>query len=320
MHTVNSAKRMWGCTAAVLVLTLAAYTANQFGYLTPIRLALHNAMSPGRLTLAAITSGPAERTQTQPSAGISPDEVALLQEALLKNELQRRQLLIENADLHNRLRSANRLASVAAINEDSLVDFVSVRANILSRTGFSSAMSDTLIDAGKRQGLTRSQIVVEGTGMMLDKGKGHGLKPDQKVVHGMAVVGRLAQVSQWVSLVQPVTDAKFSAAVQLVRMSPSGVSLGARGILEGMGSDKCRMTGVAFTEAVSVGDEVFSADIDGLNGPKLYFGKVTRADFLPGGQWDIEVEPVQTTETLNNVAVVQPHLNVRESRTPTALR
>jgi rod shape-determining protein MreC len=173
----------------------------------------------------------------------------------------------------------------------------------------SDSLREAFIDAGKAQGLQRSQLVVSGAGLVLDKGTDQGIAAGQKVAHGTAVVGRISKVSQWVGLVQPITAEDFSAAVQIVKLAPQGASYGAKGLLEGTGTGGCRVTAIPYTESVAVGDEVFSADIDGVQGPRLYYGRVVHAEFSAGGEWDVRVEPAFQADTLQDVAVVQQRLN-----------
>lgn len=301
---------MWLATSMMLAVMFAAWVANTAGYLTSARMTLHNLMSPGRLALAAF-SGSSRVTTARPLPSLSDAEVSELKNALLENELQRRQLLIENARLHNELRSTRRMASVERVTGEDLVDFVAVKANVLSHSGLPSTLTEAFIDAGRNKGLRRSQLVVSGAGLLLDKGADHGIAAGQKVARGTAVIGRIAQVSQWVGLVQPITNKDFSAAVQIVKLAPQGASFGAKGLLEGSEDDMCRVTAIAYTESVAVGDEVFSADIDGVSAPRLYYGRVVHAEFSAGGQWDIRVEPAFAADELSEVVVVQQRLNPR---------
>ncbi|MEZ6127599.1 MAG: rod shape-determining protein MreC [Planctomycetaceae bacterium] len=318
MSTHTPHRSLWLGTGVMLVLLGAVWLADRANLLTSARMTLHNVLSPGRLLVAAWSSPDAGRFAEV--ATPSGAEVAELQNALLQNELQRRQLLIQNARLHNELRLARQFSSVATVTGHDLVDFVAVQARVLSRDGLPDSLTAAFIDAGKTQGLQRSQLVVNGSGLVVDKGRDHGVAADQKVAHGTAVVGRIAQVSQWVALVQPVTDTDFSAAVQIVKMAPEAASFGAKGLLEGTGGDTCRVTGIPYTAAVAVGDEVFSADLDGVHGPRLYYGTVTRAEFSAGGQWDIQVTPALQSDDLSEVAVVMQRLSgqrVTQSRTDT---
>ncbi len=294
----------------MLVLMAAVWAANTAGYLTSVRMILHNFMSPARLVVAAMGS-PTGVASERPVHNLSDQEVSELQNALLENELQRRQLLIENARLHNELRSTKRMAAMETVSGRDLIDFVAVKAKVLSQVGLSDELREAFIDAGASRGLQPSQLVVEGAGMLVDKGLDHGLSPGAKVIRGTAVVGRVAKVSQWVGLVQPITHADFSAAVQIVKLAPQGASFGAKGLLEGTGDEACRVTAIPYTESVAVGDEVFSADINGVKGPRLYYGRVVKAEFSAGGQWDVVVAPAFRADELSEVAVVQQKLKTQ---------
>lgn len=304
-HTEN--RNLWLSTGIILVLTIVVWLAEKKGSLTSTRLALHNALNPGRLAVLAISTQDAFPGRTTPN--LTRSEITELQNALLENELQRRRLLIENARLHNELNKAKQLDSVRAISGHDLLDFVTVKASVLNHNGLSGAFRESIIDAGRSLQLQPSQLVVDGKGLLIDKGTDHKLSPGQKVAYGTAVVGRIREVSEWVGLVQPVTSVEFSAAVQIVKPETQGASFGAKGLLKGMGTDRCQITGIAYTEAVAVGDEVFSADINGVAGPRLYFGRVTKASFMAGGQWDIEVSPAFDPASLTEVAVICPEIS-----------
>jgi cell shape-determining protein MreC len=90
---------------------------------------------------------------------------------------------------------------------------------------------------------------------------------------------------------------------------------GASGMLEGTGGAECVVKGIAHTEAVAAGDEVISASINGVKGPELYFGVVTRAEFLAGGQWDIRVQPAASLDALQAVSVLKLKLVPRKAPT-----
>ncbi len=315
----TSQKHIWLSVGVILILTLVAVVADRTGALTPVRMTLHNLLSPGRLVILAVAPadpgflGTGRGSKSRVVGELT--DVADLQNALLENELQRRQLLIDNARLHNELRRSREQSAVGTIDIVPLVNFVAVKANILSHSGVTENVRDLIVDAGRASQLKPSDLLVDGSGILLDQGKQQGMEAGQRVVNGMAVVGRITEISQWVALVQPVSHEDFSAAVQLVRNSPQGAAFGAEGLLAGIGNGLCRVSGVAYTEAVSVGDEVFSADINGISGPRLYYGKVVRAEFSAGGEWDVQVEPAVDYRMLDQVAVVQPSVNRNRSRT-----
>jgi hypothetical protein len=317
MHR-TSPKHIRLCATAILVLTFAALVADRTGTLTTVQMTLHNLMSPGRLMILAISSadrGALESRRGGPShVGVTSDDVTVLQNALLENELQRRQLVIENARLRNDLRKSREQSAAGAFDIVPLVNFFAVPANILSHSGISGNVRELIVDAGKRSQLKPSDLLVEGSGILLDQGQQQGIDAGQRVVNGMAVVGRITEISKWVALVQPVSHEDFSAAIQLVKNSPQGAAFGAEGLLGGIGNGRCRVSGIPYTESVSVGDEVFSADINGINGPRLYYGKVVRAEFSAGGEWDVHVEPAVDHRKIDQVAVVQPSVNRGRSR------
>ena len=74
-------------------------------------------------------------------------------------------------------------------------------------------------------------------------------------------------------------------------------------MLEGTGEAECCVTGIPYTEAVTVGDTVISADINCVRGPRLFFGTVTSAEFLAGGQWDVRIKPGFTIAELDEVGI-----------------
>lgn len=290
----------------MLSLTLLVVVAQRCGYLTKTRLLAHNLLTPTRSLLLSITShsdSPANSSSQTESA--TSGELSELQNALLENELQRRQLLIENAQLRYQLQTLRSLADVNSMTDHDLIKYSGRTAQILSSDGTSHSLKEAIIAAGKAHGISTSQLVVSGDGIVLDKGTIDGFDAGQKVTVGAAVIGRIDQVSRWVSLVQPVTDADFSAAVQLVKAADHGASFGPNGLLEGTGEDTCRVTGIPYTEAVAVGDHVFSADINGMNGPRLYYGIVTQADFSPGGEWIVKVAPALPSRRSGIVTVIQ---------------
>ena len=238
-------------------------------------------------------------------------EMARLQNQLDQMESQRRQLLIENARLHNELRLTGFLPARIGDN-DRLAGFEVIPARVLSRHGMPPALQQLFIDAGRAHGMTRSELVLDGDGILLDEGEQAGVAGGQQVLQGRTVFGRIERAGQWVSQVQPVTDKQFSARVRLTRsdiIPVTRVASGAtEGILEGTGTG-CRITGVPYTESVAEGDEVFSADIEGVAGPKLYYGRVVQATFESGGEWTVLVKPAATAGDVQSVTVVRPTLN-----------
>lgn len=306
MNRGDSASKLWMTTAGMLSVTLLLWFADRGGYLTGVRMKLLSVISPGRMMLLSIAPETAAKIATE-------GEQTELQRQLLQNELQRRELLIENARLRNQIVALEKSQSLPTTSPASLVDFVAVKAGVLSRSGLSDRLRELFIDVGRDHGLKESELVIRGGGLIVDQGTVRGIQNGQKVTQGTAVVGRISKASKWISLVQPITDPEFSAAVQIIRRGSPTVSFGARGLLEGTGESLCRLSGVPYTEAVSVGDEVVSASINSVVGPRLYFGRIVKAEFSDGGQWSIAVEPAFVAGELNEVSVVQQRVRPPES-------
>lgn len=298
-------KLPWLLCFALCILAIIVGRLNQAGKLTSLQMTLHNIITPGRLLAAAI--GNPEPTNTAPS--LNQTDLAELQNQLLSNELQRRQLLIENARLKQQLLQAKHLPARSHQLERSLLKFDVVPAQIVSQKGTPEVLKAALIDAGRSAGLRPSQLVISNSSPLLDQGLDMQIAPGQPVVTGSVIVGRIQKTAAWVSSLQLVTDEDFSAAVEIFRDSQFTSEFPTIGLLRGSGDRHCRIDSVPYTAAVSVGDDVFSADLNGLNGPRLYFGKVTKAQFSAGGEWQIVVTPAINGRQIHNVSVVRSELN-----------
>ena len=301
MKSSHHARNLWTAFAGVLLLTVLAVTADRLQLLSGMRVVLHDALSPGRLVVAAISRNPASTVD----AAVHSRQQSF--ETQLQNlEQQRRELLIENAQLSNRLRQLNESNGYSNQHEP-LVAFDLIAARVLSRHGMPLSLRQAMIDAGRAHGLTRSELVLATHGVLLDQGAQNRLSDGCPVLAGSVVLGRVEQTGRWVSHLIPVTDEAYSARIRLVRRTSRGTQLGVEGILEGAG-DVCRLSGIPDTASVSVGDNVVSADINGISGPCLYYGTVVVADFEAAAGWSIEVKPTILLSDVDNVAVVVPRL------------
>ena len=310
MSTVTPPWKIWSAFAVVLVLSVVSMTADRFQILSGFRTAAHDFLSPGRMVVASLSG--MENTTQRSLATISDDpRMTQLEQQLESLESQRRQLLIENARLNNELRLAGQLPE-AVMPRDSLAGFEVIPARVLSRHGMPPALQQLFIDAGRAHGMKRSELVLDSNGLLLDEGAQSGVTSSHQVLLGRTVLGRIERAGRWVSEVLPVTDPQFSVRVRLMRPTPSPLSepvIGlTEGILEGTGTG-CRIAGIPYTDSVAVGDEVFSADINGMSGPKLYFGRVVDARFESGGEWTVLVRPGAAAEQVRSVSILRPTLN-----------
>ncbi|MBL8815140.1 MAG: rod shape-determining protein MreC [Planctomyces sp.] len=317
MHHEQSRTRMWVTAVCMSLAGVAIGFADRAGTLTSSRTILQDLMSPGRILLLSIRQpaslqSPAENASTQ-----TVDSQVLLAE-LRTSEQQRRQLIIENARLSHQLKTEFSHQKVIrsltgdvdmADGASELLELVrqdSLSARVIRHGGLDGRLRDLMIDAGSNAGITRSEIVVDGPGLLVEKGHHQHVAAGDRVLTGAVVVGRIAQAGRWVSLVQPVTDSEFKSRAQIMRRTDDGAFYGAEGFIEGTESGICRMTGVPYTESVAVGDHVVTAEVDGTESLRLYFGQITEARFLNGGQWEIEVKPEITELTpLTEVRIIR---------------
>ena len=302
MRTDQNHHRMWLAAGGMFFLSLLVLIADCAGVLTAFRPALHDAMSPGRLMILAISSRDGHAADEATAGPVATESASgAKQERLL------RQLMIENARLRRDLRLEKSSGAISSTIEPlgSLTQLNVVHASIVSSGGMSGSLRDLIIDAGKSAGITRSELVIDGTGTLLGAGSDDFVAAGDRVITGSIVVGRIEKAARWVSLVQPVTAIGFKAQVVLLRKTADGLHFGATGMLEGTGETDCVLTGIPHTEAVARGDDVISADVNGIRGPQLYFGRVTKAEFLAGGQWDVRVQPAVSLDELESVGVLR---------------
>ena len=267
MRVDQSRHQMWYAAFGMFVLSILVTTADHSGVLSSVRSALHDVFSPGRLALMAISPSSAGNTISGDPAGTGP---ATSSDELNPRQLQTvRQLMIENARLRRDLKLSRNAAAIAEVVSpaEALTDYGTIQAKVISNSGLPGSLRDLVISAGKAQGITRSELVVDGAGAVVDAGTDSGVAVGDRVLSGASVVGRIEQTGRWVSMVQPLTAVDFRAQVQLLRASEDGMNFGAVGMLEGTGTSECRLTGISYTDAVTVGDTVVSADINGVLGP-----------------------------------------------------
>ncbi|MCH2212709.1 MAG: hypothetical protein MK110_15505 [Fuerstiella sp.] len=303
MNSAHQTRNLWTAFAGVLLLTIVAATADRFQILSGLRLSMNDFLSPGRFLVAAVSESP----KSVFTGAEEESRLSSLTSQLQEMEQQRRELIIENTQLHNRLQ---RLSASNGHSDQRapLIGFDLVSAQILSRHGMPSCLRLAMIDAGQVHGLRRSELVLDATGTVLDSGIHHRVTDGRPVIAGSVVVGRIARAGRWVSQLVPVTDESYSARIRLIRHSAHGTQTGIEGMLEGTG-DSCRISGIADVASVAVGDEVFSADINGMSGPCLYYGTVVKADFESAAGWSVFMKPAMELSGINEVAVVVPGLN-----------
>ncbi|MEX2286984.1 MAG: rod shape-determining protein MreC, partial [Planctomycetaceae bacterium] len=102
----------------------------------------------------------------------------------------------------------------------------------------------------------------------------------------------------------------YRGHAQLAWQSPDGYVFGAEGILEGQGTDVCRLTNVAATDAVSVGDEIYTAQRASALPFPMYYGQVLEAELEPGALfWKILVKPAAAQIDMQKVQILTTRRN-----------
>ena len=127
-HSLNHWR--WLNCGIIVSLTIAAFAANESGHLSSARLTLHDALSPGRFVILSMTSPLGETSDTG-----SPVAESTVADDTDTQSQQLRRLLIENAQLQNRIRILQQSTPAESLNSMSLVEFTHVPARILSHDG-----------------------------------------------------------------------------------------------------------------------------------------------------------------------------------------
>lgn len=161
------------------------------------------------------------------------------------------------------------------------------------------------LDRGDGDGIEESDLVISGDRSLIDLGQDASLSPEDPLLLGRCVIGKVERVGRWSSTILMLTDAKYRGRAQLVHEAGTGYVFGARGILEGQGTELCRLTGVRSTESVTVGDAVYTTRQDGADSPLLY-GHVVEARLGESDQeWTVLVRPVALPGELTDVQILR---------------
>lgn len=239
-------------------------------------------------------------------------EAQRLQAELEHWQQRSRQLEIGNAQLHLRMEELKLVGPSPYPTRPGkpLVDVELLEAAVLDRENETLWRNDRIINRGMNDGLAEADLVLEGTGPVIDQGQGENLQAGHPVYAGRSVVGRLAHVGKLVSTIQKVTDENYRGFAQLIRRTETGFVFGAEGVLEGQGQELCLLKYIPGTLPVEVGDEVYTGDHDGAQPYPMYYGRVVRAEILPGDQeWTIWVEPAITKLKTPTVTVLRTQLD-----------
>jgi cell shape-determining protein MreC len=236
-------------------------------------------------------------------------EIDTLQEQLRGEQARTAALQIQLArlaDLRTReeslpgpMRSLPRLTSSSLIDADVLGDVVAERW----RKG-------KLLGCGEAGGVRESELVVTSNRPLIDVGRDGGVSAEDGLLLGRCVIGKIERVGRWTSTFLLLTDSGYRGRAQLLHQTETGYVFGAKGILEGLGGSQCRLRGIASSDAVVVGDSVYTASREGPSSTPLYYGRVVEAALGPSDtEWKILVEPVPVPSDLTSVQILRTAVN-----------
>lgn len=137
--------------------------------------------------------------------------------------------------------------------------------------------------------------------ILIDKGRNDGLVRNMAVVSGDGLVGRVIGVSNRHAKVLLILDGN-SAVDALIQRSRT------RGVLVGLGSDRCVLKYVQRNEDVQVGDKVITSGMGGVFPKGILLGEVQQVVRGNSGLFQtVEVEPAVDFSQLEEImVVVQP--------------
>lgn len=175
-----------------------------------------------------------------------------------------------------------------------------------------------LLNQGETSGIRESELVMKSSHPLIDSGRDASISPEDDLLLGRCVIGKIERVGRWTSTFLLVNDAGYRGRAQLIHEIDTGFVYGAKGILEGQGESRCRLTGISSSDLVSVGDSVYTATREGFPATPLYYGRVVEATLGPkDSEWTVLVEPVPVPNDLTNVQVLRTTINPeRVSPTP----
>lgn len=178
-----------------------------------------------------------------------------------------------------------------------------------------------LLNRGDASGVSESSLVVNSRQPLVDVGEDGELSAEDSVLIGRCVIGKIERVGRWTSTLLLLTDASYRGRAQLIQETENGFVYGASGILKGQGGPNCLLEGIASTEAVHVGDSVYTADRDSLVRTPLYYGRVVEASLGPDDrEWKVVVEPAPLPKRLSTVQVLRTNVNSNRLATDAVTR
>ena len=202
-------------------------------------------------------------------------------------------------------------SSFSSTSSPSLLVPELIRANVISSREVESFERSLLIERTSRQPIDEGSFVIDSSAeLLVDQGTDVGLESEHPVYSGRCVIGRLVDVGRWISRVQLTTDQAYRGRAQVLRAVDGKFSYGPEGILEGTGTDMCRLRYIGREESVRVGDHVYTSTRSALLPEPMYYGAIVKAELdETSREWNIEIEPAMQRELLRYVDVLKQSVN-----------
>lgn len=276
-----------------------------------LRRTVLDASRPGQRIARGVVSRAAElpllSLHAVPAAN-RPEEVEV---ELRELQERYRHLQIECALVREQMQGIAAAPPVASRrSSEALIVSELVHAEILGEQTAAQWRAGRFLDAGSASGLRESALVLRDERPLIDRGADADLSPEQPVIAGLCVVGRTANVGRWTSTLQLITDPEYRGWAQIVKNTERGPVFAAEGILAGEGRPLCRLLRIRATEAVSVGDDVYTSGREGLRSQPMYYGRIVRAELQAGAaEWSLQVEPALDPTQLRTVQILRLEMN-----------
>lgn len=307
MSAANSSDRVWLWGWASLLLGIALWFAPA-QVVARLRGVFLDLLRPGLESVQAVDGIIATQRTAWQSAEIQQLNTQLrelkLAEAQQAERIRRLSVLL--ADLQEQ--PVSTLPGTIDVGTPLFTPSV-ISGRVLGSSLSQSWRTGVVFDRGWPAGVREAALVVQGDAPLIDVGEREHLSPEDPLILGRIVLGKVEVVGRWTSTYLPVTDREFRGPAQLLHGDSVGQYWGAKGLLRGNGMS-CELQGISSTETVRVGDDVFTADRDGILEAPLYYGKVAKAELTEDGrEWIVIVEPAARPSSLTHVQVVRAALN-----------
>lgn len=276
----------------------------------PIRTGVRDLACPGQMAAQSVALWCHEARQGYGQSRRLAAQVAVLNAQLADWQLRCRRLQLEKTRFQDELiQTRGRGFPLPSTGEPLAVPEL-LEAAVVGEETINRWSAGKLLDCGRIDGISGTELVLEKPGLLIDQGRDSGVELEQPAYVGGCVVGRVVSVGRWTSTVQMVTDPAYSGLIQLARQTPRGLVFGAEGILDGQGDGLCRIKLISSTEPVSVGDLIFTGGRDGVVPWPMYYGEVVAADLKPGApHWDIQMKPALSDGEFQTVHVLRQVMN-----------